>query len=329
MGRNYCLSILKGIACIGIVFIHVTFPGLTGEIVKYTFKWGVPLFLMIAGYYSYECDAAKIKQRFIKSIKYFLLGFIVFFIANFAEQLHLGTAGSWISETFNWQMPILMIIFCTVGWAIPLWYLIAMSETYLFWLIIVKKKDQNKVLKAALPLLIIGTIITLLVDSIGLPWFFKIFFAVSALPWFLIGYNIRNRQETILEKVSNCKLLVIAFIGLIITLSSIILKLPIDFNYVGTVITAPALFLFGIKNSEKQFSKPSVYFGDSVSPFVYIFHVPMGILISNLILSCGTEINGGIAILYPLITVVVTIAFSILFEKIVSKLKHNRLSKGI
>ena len=34
-GRNNCLNLLKCIACFGVVFNHVMFPGTLGQIIKY------------------------------------------------------------------------------------------------------------------------------------------------------------------------------------------------------------------------------------------------------------------------------------------------------
>ena len=41
---NIMLNFLKGLACIGVVFIHITFPGKVGEIIKYASAYGVPIF---------------------------------------------------------------------------------------------------------------------------------------------------------------------------------------------------------------------------------------------------------------------------------------------
>ena len=59
--RNNCINVLKLIACFGVVFIHVTFPGTMGQVVKFASTFGVPLFMMIAGYYSYGCTVEKSK----------------------------------------------------------------------------------------------------------------------------------------------------------------------------------------------------------------------------------------------------------------------------
>ena len=48
VGRNEKLNLLKRVACIGVVFIHVTFPGVFGQIVGDAAGFAVPVFLMTA-----------------------------------------------------------------------------------------------------------------------------------------------------------------------------------------------------------------------------------------------------------------------------------------
>ena len=53
---NHFLDCLKGIACIGVVFIHVHFPGFVGDIVWRLAQFAVPIFFMISGYFLYSQD---------------------------------------------------------------------------------------------------------------------------------------------------------------------------------------------------------------------------------------------------------------------------------
>ena len=66
---NHKLNFLKCFACIGVVFIHITFPGRFGEIVRLGADYAVPVFFMIAGYYAWGKDTAVIKRRLIKMLK--------------------------------------------------------------------------------------------------------------------------------------------------------------------------------------------------------------------------------------------------------------------
>ena len=63
-GRNARLNLLKGFACIGVVFIHVTFPGVFGQIIKDAAGFAVPVFFLTSGFYSYFDDNEKAIRKY-------------------------------------------------------------------------------------------------------------------------------------------------------------------------------------------------------------------------------------------------------------------------
>lgn len=286
--------------------------------------WAVPVFFMIAGYYSFGAAEQKIQKRFIKIVKILLFGYFVFFAYNFAAQLLKGDIIEWFSKNFNWKNPILFLVFCTIRWAIPLWYLIAMAETYLFWLFIVKKNLQNKILKYTWLSFLIGTLLTITVDTLKLSWSFKINFLCRALPWFMLGNLIKERYEKHLYKISGLKLGSIAVAGWLITLSAIIFKTKLNFSYTGVLLTAPALFLLGVKYSEIRIPSFIDYLGDKVSIYIYLFHMPVSAATSFATKIIGINREGIYASFNPLVVLIFTIVFSTLFEKAVSKIKSRQ-----
>ena len=156
--RNVKLNLLKGIACIGVVFIHITPPGLFGDILVYGFQFAVPIFLMIAGYYAYGKEEDVIKRRLIKIVKIFLYAYLVFFLYKLTFSLKDHELNKWLSESYKWDTPIKYICFCTINFAVPLWYLIAMIETYIVWLFVVKGKKEDVAIKLT-PILFLFQII--------------------------------------------------------------------------------------------------------------------------------------------------------------------------
>lgn len=77
--RNQPLNFFKGIACMGVVFINIKFPGNTGEIISKIFQFATPIFYMIAGYFAFNCTEATIKRRLVKIVKIFLWSFLCYF----------------------------------------------------------------------------------------------------------------------------------------------------------------------------------------------------------------------------------------------------------
>ena len=52
--RNYSLDALKLVASFFVVFIHVSFGGVFGEVIKALAGFAVPIFFLTSGYFSYN-----------------------------------------------------------------------------------------------------------------------------------------------------------------------------------------------------------------------------------------------------------------------------------
>ncbi len=141
MDRNQCLNFLKGLGSTGVVFIHITFPGLTGEIISKMAQFAVPVFFMITGYYALGCTDTVIGKRLIKILKIFMYGYAWFFAYNIISQVRNGTWAGWLKANYTLKALIKYVVFCDIDFAIPLWYLIAMAETYILWYFAIRGKN--------------------------------------------------------------------------------------------------------------------------------------------------------------------------------------------
>ena len=200
--RNRCLNFLKGIACIGVVFIHIHFPGVTGDVAWRLSQFAVPLFLMIAGYYAFECDENVVKRRLIKILKILAVGYCVYFVWSFGIQLLKGNGVEWLASSYNWKTIIKNVVFCTPDpLPVHLWYLIAMVEVYVLWFFIVRAKKEN-LLIPLIPLLFVFSVgLTMFCETKGFAWMYKINFIARGLPYFLTGYFIHSKEN--LFKIKN------------------------------------------------------------------------------------------------------------------------------
>lgn len=316
-GRNNCLNLLKCIACIGVVFVHVTFPGTFGEIVKYTASaFAVPLFFMIAGYYSFGCTYNKIKKRFIKIVKILVFAIIWWFLYRSVLNIQDNTIIEWLASIFTWKTLVKFFAFCTISWAIPLWYLIAMAETYFVWMFIVQYKAEAKATNLTYLFFALGAILSVIVDTFGLNWSYKINFICRAMPWFMFGYLVKERYESELPDIKNTTLLSIAIVGWIISLSAIILKTPVNYYYVGVLLTAPSLFLIGVKNSNIRISRAVEYIAEKLSLFIYIFHSIVSAGVKTIVKTAGIDTSGVYNYIHPVLTLAATIAVAMVFSYI-------------
>lgn len=203
---NFKLNFLKGMACMGVVFIHIPFPGKFGEIVLYASAYAVPIFFMIAGYYAWGKGPEVIKRRLIKIINIFLYAYTLFFVFNLTIAAKNHEVGVWFSTHFNWKTLVLLVCFCTIDFAIPLWYLIAMIELYIVWYFIVKNKKEQFVLKLLPVLFCLQILSTSYCETMHLEWFWKINFITRAMPWFLLGYYMNTNRAEKFKNINSHKL---------------------------------------------------------------------------------------------------------------------------
>ena len=238
-----------------VVFIHIKFPGNTGEIISKIFQFATPIFYMIAGYFAFNCTEATIKRRLVKIVKIFLWSFLCYFGYNLIIHLTNGDIILWLKYNFDCKAIIKIIAFCTVDYAYHLWYIIAMIETYLLWWLVVRKQKQDIMLKL-IPILF-ATLIFLEVfcETNNYEWFWKINFATKALPYFLMGYLIKKNNEKILDKISFKSVIASGIVGLTIALVPVIFSTKIRFSMVGIIIYLVSLFIIAIKlPSQKKIS---------------------------------------------------------------------------
>lgn len=79
--RNSGLDCVKCLAAFCVVCIHVSFPGIMGDIVSLLSRFAVPVFFMITGYYySNTRDKGKVKKQIVKVTVLLLLSMLLYFI---------------------------------------------------------------------------------------------------------------------------------------------------------------------------------------------------------------------------------------------------------
>lgn len=272
--KNRCLNFLKGIACIGVVFIHYRFPEPVGNVVLKLSSFAVPFFLMIAGFYAFDRDNNTIKRRLLKIIKYYLIAYIFYFFWRFGIALIRSEGYNWLSN-YNYKTPFNLILFCS-SHPLPehLWYLIAMAEIYIFWFLLKKTELTNKlpILPFIVILFILKTILSSFCKSYNTPYIYNYNVIISgALPYFLTGFFIHSKERII--KLNNKILITILLLSSIMLFIQQIIFWNINFKFLLTIFYPISIFLFGIINKEKYFIKPFEYIGEHLSLNIYIFHI--------------------------------------------------------
>lgn len=316
--RNQMLDLIKSFGCIGVVFIHIMFPGEFGEIIKSISSYAVPVFFMITGYYAYGMDDKTIKRRLIKIIKIFIFAYILFMFSDVSVAFKNHQIGEWVKNNYNIVSVIKCIFFCTIGFAVPLWYLVAQIETYVFWYVIVKTKKEDIAMRVMPLLFVLYVSITTFCTTMGYDWFWKVNFLTCSLSWYLLGYYLHTLPEEFINKISFGDIIVCGLIGVAIVLLPTIYVMKCNFSSFGHIPYATSIFLIALK-----YNKSVCFFlefiGKKLSLWIYIFHVPISMVIkmfAKVIL--GVDIESMLYMwIHPLITVLVVICISYVFDRLV------------
>lgn len=324
--RNQSLNLLKAIACIAVVFIHVRFPGTFGTIMQVAAQFAVPVFFLIAGYFSYDCDSAKIEKRLARILKILLFSYLCFFVYDIVILLVRNQdIAAWFRSNFTWKTPIFYIVFCTVDFATPLWYLIAMAETYCAWYFIAKKHKKDLFVKLMPLFLVISILFTTVSESLNWPWPFRMNFIVRAVPWFLFGCMVR-KDSSLIEKFSNIQLAITAFVAFVASLLPVIINTRINFSYACCVVSTTAIFLLAIKNPSVETGKFVQYLGDKLSLYVYISHYIIRGILFVLVEKFGLFSTDNVIYTWiqPLLVVAISILVALVIDLVFGRLNRTK-----
>ena len=128
--RNWRFDFLKGISCVFVVFLHCRFPGVIGNLIIYAFRFPVPIFFMITGYYSYEKDRTWIFKRTLGILKILLLTELLYGAWYMAAALFdNGSLSLYLRTLEGFRHPFRTIL-CGTVFNPTLWYLYAAFWTY-------------------------------------------------------------------------------------------------------------------------------------------------------------------------------------------------------
>lgn len=283
--RNYSLDLLKFIASYMIVCIHFRSYGVAGEFISVVSRFAVPVFFMISGYYSYNNDEKKIKNKMLKILKIYFGAFILYFLFNVSVMAFNGQfreALWYVSTYLRFEYTSKIIFFNESITAIHLWFLGALIYSYMIQYIITKAKikgDTVYILSCALILLHLVLGIGFSVLGIETPAFMsKNYilrnFAFMGFPLFTFGHFIRKNEDVILKKTS-WGLITLLFVLSVID-SAIVCGIDWARDlYIGAVLSAFALFVTVLKLKDKRYPRgvTSLF---KTTTLVYVIHVMVG-----------------------------------------------------
>lgn len=325
--RNRSFDVLKGIGCIGVVFMHCEFPGILGTIVQCLVRWIVPLFFAISGYFFRKetVDECLRKSRHILQITIYA----TIFYAVFAVIQHLLIGDLYVyaqHEFTTFNIASLVIFNSPVFVNGHLWFLFALIYVYLACAVLIKMDllKYRKVICAILMCMHFVIAYGFFLIGKGLPSGAYRNFLFEGIPFFLMGnlfYQTEQREEQ-----DNTKEFKIAFLlvggGLALSLAERGI-LGRDFSvHLGSVAVLAGLLILARRNFFKRSLHCLSVLGNRYSLFVYIIHPAVFMTADGFFNRIGILENTFIQWFRPINTLIWSILLSFAIYRVVHR-KEN------
>lgn len=310
--KNQSINLMKGIACIFVVFIHCQFPTKVGESIVVLGRFAVPFFALVTGYFSDFDDKEKsiyISQKRLKGIiKLTILSSGICVFLNLIVTCIQG--GDWILPYLNLKTLIVFVFFNRASFlSSSMWYLFGLIYVYILW-INALKWNKEKYLFFSVPFLLLANLI--MTEILKLPWYVSGNFLFTLLPFFLIGNRIHRKQVKYTSKI---------FIGIIAANILVLMEhafFGASFLYISSIIIA-IFWLIVVKNDFiintdiYRFCKGFCYLGEKLSMPIFVVHCGVMSIILAIIERCSIAISEWFL---PFIVLFFSIVLSIIWNYI-------------
>lgn len=305
--KNRALNVFKGLACILVVFIHITFPGVCGDAVSRIAAVSVPFFFMVSGFFSFESSGETLLRRAKKIFYIFVVSAVIYLLYGLVT--NLNEINVWASNIFGIKNIVKFFALNRCLFASHLWFLPALVYVYII-AIIVKRFNLRKLMYFCIPILFIGRMAALYIIEKYSPTAFNYAdnFALTGLPYFYLGMFLHERTDFFIYRAK--KWLVVSFV----TFEIVNVFLSIVFNVIVAqpfvALAAGSIFCFGVLNPEMK-CKTLEFVGDKLSLYVYVIHV-LVLWIYRLFFDTS---NSVVSWIFPLIVAVSSLLISLLIYK--------------
>ena len=276
---NQTLNILKFFSALCVIAIHCTLDrtGKVGMVIDALIRFATPIFFLISGYYSVIQDNEQAKQKYkmriIKLIKLIIISAIIYFV-YYCFMGYIKDASKWIKDSFTIKKIYIYILFNISPFEFHLWFLNALLYCYIFSYLLRKYNIDMKKLYKYIPILLLCNIMLgefAKYNNIVINTYLYRNFIFTGLPFYLIGYYIKDKMNNKWDKISNKSLIYAVLIGLLLTA---IERLSVDKldTYIGTIITSIGLFSLAVKNPNIWRLRLLEFIGGKLYTSIYIMH---------------------------------------------------------
>ncbi len=274
--RNQAAEWARLLAAALVVFLHVPFPGKTGEIVSCLARLAVPFFFALSGFYSLGADGGTLKKRLLRLLRLNLSATALYaFWGCFKAVYWGGTVTGHLLGMFPDAGPLWRLLVLHVNpFAGHLWYLTAlMCCDFVLWLWVRFGKGRGY---GCLYGLGAGLLVVFFLLSTVLPgkvhyYYYRNGFLLG-LPVFLLGLFLREYGRHC--RLKGRQLLLAALAGVILSLTQTRLFGPTELP-VGALMAVAALLLWLKEHPWLPCPRMAALAGylGRVSTAVYVMHL--------------------------------------------------------
>jgi len=335
---NYCLDFIKGFACIFVVLMHCEFPGVTGVAVQAISRFCVPFFFMVSGYFCFRpllqqadnenvedvigngYNSLIIKKKVLHITKIVLCASLFYLAFSLLQQALFHNQDFSVSKVQLASWLVLNKPFIIAG---HLWFLFALLYAYIFYGLLERFNLRKFAYILAAVLFVVYICLAQGAHLAGfyVPNPFYRNWLVEAFPFFMLGHWVHENQDKI--NISNKTLIAIVIVT---TLLCWVERWIMGRDFGVNIVTIPqvfALFVYGVKNPTRH--KGAVQrMGRDCSMLVYIIHIAIWVLLDGLYNYLGVAENLPALYMKPILVVIFSILFALLFNAIVAKVNSMK-----
>lgn len=318
--RNHVLDAEKAVAAYMVVFLHLHFPGVTGDIFNAAARFAVPFFFMISGYFCWRKDE-KAGERIPGKIRHTLFLCVACFGFYIVWEwiLHIIEGKSpvlWLLELFEKENIRNFLYYnntTDIKW--HLWFLPALLYCYILFFAVEKLRAQKPAGFLIPVLLLCHFYMEEAAVFTGKEYRVMEFrnYLYTGFPFFMAGYWVHRRQEHLKKYLKSRAIYMGMILGLVLSVGEYFLLGQMEL-FGGSVILTFSLFFLGIiKEGEKAPSFLSEI-GVKYSFFIYLFHLAVSDVVKKGAVLIGVENNTAYLWIYPLLTAFLTTVLAVVIK---------------
>ena len=342
--RSKEIDIIKGFACMGVIYIHYSFHDLMGDFLQEINRYAISFFFFVSGFFFLDSNLSISNNRIIRKIKHILLllrnsgifYFIYTIIFYFIKDKNWNII-AFTQNLMNKEKIIKFFLFNHPFLYPHLWFSMSLLYCYLFMLLL-NCLRINIIQNLAFEIIItcfclfsyhslteFGNLklINIFLSRINLKRNNSALFLFRAFPFFMSGIIIKKTKF----KQFKSNLLIFIFIigSFIVCFEKSFFKISLN-SYFGTYIQLISIISFCHKcgNYSNKLIGLISYIGRELSDKIYIYHVAVGNTINFICLKYGLYYKAW----YFYFRFVLVLPTSIIFTYFLNFINNIKIDKG-